>query len=230
MNDKAHTTQTHHSGDHGTVASYVIGFILSLVFTFVPYHLVVNKVMNGSTLLSFILGIALLQMFVQIFFFLHLGRGPKPLYNIIFFGATAVTILVVVAGSIFIMNNLYTNMAPSDIDKKIVEDEGIYQINGEKTGACKGRGKTHKVTIKNGQVEPLVTEAKICDTLTFINEDDQRREIAFGAHPRHDSYGGDTEVPLYKGRPNSITLNQAGDYLFHDHLDPTTYGQFVVEQ
>lgn len=230
MRKTVHHHTTHQSGEHGTVASYVVGFILSLVFTFIPYYLVVNKVIAGSVLLAIILAIAFIQMFVQIFFFLHLGRGPKPLYNVLFFGATFATILVVVAGSIFIMNNLYHNMAPSDIDKKLIEKEGIYQINGERTGACQGKGANHKVIIKDGQARPFVTEARLCDTLTFINEDDVLREMAFGAHPRHDSYGGETEVVVRKGRPKTITLNQAGDYLYHDHLDPVTNGQFIVRE
>jgi len=225
-----HKSPSHTHSEHGTIGSYIIGFVLSLIFTFIPYYLVVNQVISGTELLIAILGFGIIQMMIQIFFFLHLGRGPKPLYNVFFFGVTFTAILVVVGGSVFIMNNLYHNMAPADIDKKLIEKEGIYQISGEKTGACQGKGVNHKVTIRDGEVQPFVTVAKICDTLTFVNEDDRLREMAFGAHPRHDSYGGETEVPVRKGRAKTITLNQPGDYLFHDHLDPATYGQFIVKQ
>lgn len=229
MRKKEHNiTASHAPAEHGTTMSYIIGLILSLIFTFIPYQLVVNQTVTGNALLATILGFAFLQMFIQIFFFLHLGRGPKPFYNVVFFFATFIAILVVVAGSVFIMNNLYSNMAPSEVVKNLAEKEGIYQIGGEKTGACQGQHANHKVTISNGRVSPVYTEAKLCDTLTFINEDDQVRELAFGPHPRHDSYSGETEVPVRKGRNKTITLNQAGTYIFHDHLDPATAGNFTV--
>lgn len=230
MNNTSHTNKPTAPGEHGTTASYVIGFVLSLVFTFIPYYMVVNKSLSGSALLASILGFAIVQMFIQIFFFLHLGRGPKPFYNVIFFFATAITILVVVGGSVFIMNNLYQNMSPEQMVLKLAQNEAIYQVGGEKTGACQGRGENHKVTIKGGAVSPFRIEARLCDTLTFINEDDKTVNITFGQHLQHISYAGEYEVSVYKGRPASITLNETGEYLFHDHLDPAVTGNFSVEQ
>lgn len=230
MRKTAHNSTNHSSGEHGTTVSYVIGFILSLVFTFIPYFMVVNQTVSGNALLATILVFAFIQMFIQIFFFLHLGRGPKPFYNVVFFFATFTAILVVVAGSVFIMNNLYNNMAPTEVAKNLAEKEGIYQLNGEKTGACHGQYENHKVTISEGRVSPIYTEAHLCDTLTFVNEDDKTREIAFGPHTRHDSYSGNTEVIVRKGRNKTITLNQLGTYIFHDHLDPAVTGNFSVEQ
>jgi cytochrome o ubiquinol oxidase operon protein cyoD len=226
MSDTLHTTT--HKSEHGTIKSYVIGFILSLVFTIIPYFLVVNKSIAGTALLATILSFAIVQMLIQIFFFLHLGRGPKPFYNVVFFVATVGIILVTVGGSIFIMNNLYKNMAPKEVSTKLAEDEGIYQIGGEKTGACQGVHTRHKVIIKDGIVTPAHTEAHLCDTLTFINEDNGVREIAFGPHPTHDMYAAESEVKVHKGRAKTITLNQAGTYIFHDHLEPTTIGHFSV--
>lgn len=221
---------TSHDSEHGTVASYVVGFVLSLIFTFIPYYMVVNKTVSGSALLAAILGFALVQMFIQIFFFLHLGRGPKPFYNIVFFFATAITILVVVAGSVFIMNNLYHNMAPEEVALKLAQKEAIYQLGGEKTGACQQLGENHKVIIQGGMVAPVHVDARLCDTLTFINEDDMPRSIAFGQHLEHITYGGEYEVGVNRGRPQTITLNQLGEYVFHDHLEPDTGGSFNVTQ
>ncbi len=127
-----------------------------------------------------------------------------------------------------IMNNLYRNMMPSDNIKKLTNDEGIYQIGGEQTGACQGQHASHKITIKNGQVSPLHTDARKCDTLTFINEDDAAREITFGTHPQHGVYAGEAELAVRKGRAKSITLSEAGTYQFHDHLQPETAGDFTV--
>lgn len=127
-----------------------------------------------------------------------------------------------------IIDNLHYNMAPADQTKKLVNDEAIYQLGGEKTGACEGQHAGHRVTIKNGQVSPLHTDAQLCDTLTFINEDDQLRNITFGEHPQHGVYAGESELTVRKGRSKSITLSEPGTYKFHDHLHALAAGGFTV--
>lgn len=212
----------------GTARSYVVGFILSLVCTIIPYSLVVNHSLSRSALMVLIFGFALLQMVIQITFFLHLGRGPKPRWNLLFFVATVALILVIVGGSVMIMSNLHYNMMPSDQTKKLVGDEAIYQIGGEKTGACQGQYDNHKVTIENGQATPAHTDASKCDTLTFVNQDSYPREITFGTHPGHAAYAGEDELDVQKGRGETITLSEVGTYQFHDHLHPDTTGDFTV--
>lgn len=224
------------SEEHGTAVSYVIGFVLSLIFTIIPYYLVVNKVLTGNALLVTILVIAVWQMFIQIIFFLHLGRGPKPLYNIVFFIFTAGTIILVVGASLFIMKNLYDNMLPDQVVLKQAQEENIAQVGGQETGACNEVKQNHKVTISNGQVEPKATYASLCDSLTIINEDSQEREFAFKRdatihnHGEASGYGGIDIVLVEKGEPETVTLNEAGDVLLHDKLDSTTFGYIYVSE
>ncbi len=192
--------------------------------------MVVNKTRTGNALMATILAIAVVQMFVQIFFFLHLGRGPKPFYNVVFFAGTVGIIIIAVGGSLFIMSNLYKNMSPDVATKKLAQDEGISQVGGKQTGACQGVKDNHIVAITNGKVDPIHTQAHLCDTLTFVNHDNGTREMAFGTHPNHEFYGGEEEEDVRKGYPQTFTLNQLGDYSFHDHQDPTVNGHFSVEQ
>lgn len=215
--------------EYGTTRSYITGFILSLLLTFVPYYMVVNKAAVGNSLVAVILGSAVLQMLVQILFFLHLGRGPKPFYNVVFFFATVGIVIIAVGGSLLIMNNLYRNMSPEDVTKKLAQDEGISQVGGRKTGACQGVKDNHVVTISDSKVSPIAVQANLCDTLTFINEDNVVRLLAFGTHPKHNTYGGEEEEIVRKGYPKTITLNEAGEYNFHDHLHPTVSGHLFVE-
>lgn len=214
--------------EHSAMQSYVAGFIQSLIFTVNAYYLVVSKTLTGNTLLVTILGLAFLQMLVQIFFFLHLGRGPKPLYNIIFFVGTVGIIAFVVFGSIFIMDNLHYNMTPSEVIKKLSQNESITQLGGEKTGACNKVGTRYRVTINNGKVTPTSTAAQLCDTLTFINEDNNSYSIVFGPHAAHKTYGGETGVSVRKGNSKTITLNQTGMHLFHDETNQAINGSFTV--
>jgi plastocyanin len=189
--------------------------------------MVVNKSFSGTALLALILVFAFLQMAVQIFFFLHLGRGPKPLYNVTFFIATIGLILVVVLGSIFIMNNLHYNMSSTDVTKKLAQDESIAQVGSEKTGACQTTGTNYKVTISKNTMSPVRVEARLCDTISFISGDGEAYDIAFGSDPQQDSYAGQ-EVSTSKNHPDTITLNQTGSYTFHDRLSPEAIGDFRV--
>jgi cytochrome o ubiquinol oxidase operon protein cyoD len=220
---------TQPKAEHGTLAAYIIGFILSLVFTAIPYYLVVTKTITGNTLLATILTFAVLQMAVQIFFFLHLGRGPKPLYNVAFFVSTVGIILVVVLGSIFIMDHLsYNMMAPKATTTKLAQDEGISQVGGEKTGACADIGVNYQIIIQNGKVSPLRTGAHLCDSLTFINRDSAVHEIVFGSYPRSEDYGGETVLAVRPGRTKTITLNQLGTHAYYDQAHPAAAGYFIV--
>jgi cytochrome o ubiquinol oxidase operon protein cyoD len=228
--DSSHHSVPQHQGGHGSTKSYIFGFILSLIFTAIPYYLVVHKTVTGNALLGTIIGFAMLQMSVQIFFFLHLGRGPKPMYNVSFFVATIGLIAVVVVGSVFIMNNLHYNMSPTDVVQKLAQDEAIAAVGGQKTGACQPVLDNHTITISNGTVTPSHIDAKLCDTLTFLNQDDTGHTIAFGPNEKPEVYGGESEVSLYKGRGETITLNQSGTILFHDASNPALSGGFTVEQ
>ncbi len=216
--------------EDGNVKSYVAGFLVSLILTLIPYFLVINKNIIGTPLLVTIVIFAMLQMIVQVIFFLHIGRGPKPNWNLFFFAATVGGIAVVVGGSIFIMNDLHYNMSPEEKLAKIANDEGIYQIGGQKTGACQEYLVNHRVTIKDGKVSPSHIKASQCDTLTFINDDDYVREITFGEHPEHGVYAGEVEILFKSGRNKTITLSEIGDFEFHDHLQPATAGHFSVTE
>ena len=216
--------------EHGTMQAYIIGFILSLVFTLIPYYLVLHHVSSGTKLLAIILGFGVLQMLVQLLFFLHLGRRPRPYWQIIFYIWTIGSILIVVGGSLIITHNLHSNMTLSTADqiKRLTNAEGIYQVNGKKTGACEGQHANHQIIIKNNSVLPVLTTAQHCDTLTLMNQDNHAIEIGFGQHPAHTGYAGEGEYTIRAGQNKTITLSELGTYNFHDHLRPTTAGTFTV--
>lgn len=216
------------SKEHGTTKSYVVGYILSLVFTFIPYLMVVNRSLKGTTLVAIILGIALLQMVVQLVFFLHLGRGPKPFYNVVFFFATFGIIVITIGASLFIMDNLYRNMSPTEVIQRLAQKEGIAQVGGNETGACSQNLENHVVTISGGVASPMYIQANLCDTLTFISDEGLTREFVFGTYPGRESYGGEYEIVIDDGRPETITLNQSGNFTYYDSREPSVAGYFSV--
>lgn len=94
---------------------------------------------------------------------------------------------------------------------------------------CRQQGTHHTVALRNDMAEPLHTKAKRCDRLTITNYDDKVRGVAFGIHDKHVAYDGVTQRNLAKGQSLTITLNQTGSYLFHDHNQETVGGEFSVE-
>jgi len=97
--------------------------------------------------------------------------------------------------------------------------------------ACKGaKGVTHIVTIKKSVVSPSHTTALLCDRLAITNLDDTARLMAFGVHEKHQAYDGVIEKALTKGQSASVTLVQAGNFKFHDHVHDEVQGTFTVTQ
>lgn len=211
----------------GSVPSYVAGFILSLLLTIIPYLLVKNQIIESGPLLITVLVLAMVQMFIQMFFFLHLGRGPKPFYNIVFFAATSGMILLVVGASMLIMGNLYRNMSPAEATLKLAQDENIAEISGKKTGACQGNKNDHVVFIGRG-IDIEYTRANRCDTLTIKSGDELAHELMFGTPDSPTSYGGVRELSVRSDRAKIITLNEVGDFSFYDQNDPSIMTYFTV--
>lgn len=209
--------------------AYVTGFILSLVFTAIPYFLVVRHIVSGTGLAATVLVFAVLQMLVQIIFFLHLGRNPKMYWQIGFFVATVGAVLVVVVGSVIIMAHLHRNMTPKDVTDKITSDEAVHQVDGRQVGTCPGGITTvHMITLKNNQATPRHTDAKLCETIIIYNADNQTRDIEYGVHEHHETYGGQYGDTLSPGHNMVIPLTESGTHGFHDHIQDEISGDFTV--
>jgi cytochrome o ubiquinol oxidase operon protein cyoD len=106
----------------GSVGSYIAGFVLSLMLTLTAFLLVNRHVsshhsaISHSVLMTMLTGLALTQLLVQLIFFLHMDRESKPRWNltVLMFAATVVVILVF--GSLWIMNNLnYHHESPDQM-------------------------------------------------------------------------------------------------------------------
>ena len=108
------------------LTTYTIGFVLSIGLTIAAYVLVANNVLSGSVLIASILGLAVIQLFVQLVFFLHLGRESKPRWNLMAFLFMLLVLLIVVFGSLWIMSHLnYHGMSPHETDKYLLEEEAL---------------------------------------------------------------------------------------------------------
>jgi cytochrome o ubiquinol oxidase operon protein cyoD len=118
---------SHHQPGHGTVKSYTLAFIFSLGLTFIAYWLVVKHVGSGWWLMYWLSILAVLQLFVQLFGFLHLGQERKPRWNLTALLFAAMVVIIVVFGSLWIMQHLaydHAHGSGKHTDSAIIHDEG----------------------------------------------------------------------------------------------------------
>jgi len=104
-------SSTHHGGaSHGSVKSYIVGFILSVILTVIPFWMVMHPGESHTTVLYVIIGLALAQILVQLVYFLHMNSSSEGGWNLIAFVFTVLIIAILVVGSLWIMFHLNTNM------------------------------------------------------------------------------------------------------------------------
>ena len=113
-----------HETSHGSVRSYSVGFSLSVVLTSAAYLAVTRHLTSGWGLIWLLSGLAVVQLLVQLIFFLHVGRESKPRWNLNALLFAAGVVLIIVFGSLWIMKNLQYNHARSLSPQEIIKDEG----------------------------------------------------------------------------------------------------------
>ncbi len=96
--------------EYGSLKSYLLGFVLSIVLTLVSYFLVIERVATGWVLDLSVAVLAIAQATLQLILFLNLLREAKPRWNLIIFLFMVLIVVIVVSGSIWIMNNLSYNL------------------------------------------------------------------------------------------------------------------------
>lgn len=111
-----------------SLTKYAIGFIGSLILTFVAYFIVSESYLSGMSAMIAVAVLAFSQMVVQLIFFLHLGEEMKPRVKLISFLGMALMLLIVVVGSLWIMGHLNYNMMDMSPEEK------IEYMMGEKDG------------------------------------------------------------------------------------------------
>ncbi|MCU0118547.1 cytochrome o ubiquinol oxidase subunit IV [Pseudomonas sp. B2M1-30] len=99
-----------HDANHGSVKSYAIGFILSVILTVIPFGLVMYPTLPKSITLMIVLAFAVIQVLVHLVYFLHLDRSAAQRNNVIAFVFAAIVIVLLVGLSLWIMFSIHTFM------------------------------------------------------------------------------------------------------------------------
>ncbi|CAI3946771.1 Heme/copper-type cytochrome/quinol oxidase [Commensalibacter communis] len=92
---------------HGSIVSYIVGFILSVVLTLASFCIVLLKTGLSNGVIIIGLGVlAVIQIFVQVTFFLHVSAAPEQRSEVVSFLFSVFVALIICFGTLFVMHNV----------------------------------------------------------------------------------------------------------------------------
>ncbi|BCH67105.1 MULTISPECIES: cytochrome o ubiquinol oxidase subunit IV [Rhizobium/Agrobacterium group] len=122
MNDNSHAHshghghEHHHGGheaSHGSMKTYMIGFILSVILTSIPFYLVMSGSLTNKALLAgIVMGLGAIQVVVHMIYFLHMNTKSEGGWNMMALIFTIIVVVIALSGSLWVMHHLNTNMMP----------------------------------------------------------------------------------------------------------------------
>lgn len=104
----------HDSGAaHGTLKSYMTGFVLSAVLTAIPFWLVMNGTIENKQVTGFvIMALAAIQIVVHMIYFLHMNTKSESGWIMMALVFTIIIVVITLSGSLWVMYHLNANMMP----------------------------------------------------------------------------------------------------------------------
>lgn len=103
--------ENHH--DHGSYRSYLTGFVLSVILTAIPFGLVMTGGFENRLLtVGVVVGCAVVQVLVHMVCFLHMNSRAEEGWTLLSTLFTVIIVVIMIAGSLWVMFHLNTNMMP----------------------------------------------------------------------------------------------------------------------
>lgn len=90
--------------------SYLIGTLLSIILTVIPFAIVISNFLNIGIKVILITSCAMMQIIVHLIYFLHLNCKVKQRYNLIALLFTILIISILMFGTWWIMLHLKHNL------------------------------------------------------------------------------------------------------------------------
>lgn len=109
-----HDAHDHHGGAaHGSRREYWIGFILSVLLTAPAFALVMTGIIPDPRVTAgIVIALALVQIVVHMIYFLHMNTKSENGWTMLALIFTAIIVLIVIAGSLWVMYHMNLNMMP----------------------------------------------------------------------------------------------------------------------
>jgi cytochrome o ubiquinol oxidase subunit IV len=104
---------THDAHGHGSMRDYVIGFVLSVILTVIPFWLVMGEVIESRVwTVALIMVFGAIQIVVHMIYFLHMNRKSEGGWILMSLLFTGIIIVIALVGSLWVMYHLNYNMMP----------------------------------------------------------------------------------------------------------------------
>ena len=130
----AHGDVSHGQSSHGSKKSYITGFVLSAILTVIPFALIMTHALTGTSAIWMIAAFAAAQIFVQVYFFLHIDFSPEQRNILNSFLFTVFVVAIVMVGSLWIMHNANEKMMPGMNMDMGMDKDGHPRIDRELEG------------------------------------------------------------------------------------------------
>jgi len=104
---------------------YVGGFLASISLTLCAYWLATHGAMGSTVLTGVLAGLAIIQFGVQMILFLHVGEERGPRWRLAAACFMLGVVLILVFGSLWIMNNLNYRMTPQQINQYMQSQDNL---------------------------------------------------------------------------------------------------------
>lgn len=109
----AEHADAHDDHDHGSHASYIKGFILSVILTAIPFALVMSGGLESRGLTAvLVIGFAIAQILVHMVYFLQMTSRQEEGWTLLSTIFTIIVLVILLSGSLWVMFHLNTNMMP----------------------------------------------------------------------------------------------------------------------
>jgi len=113
-----HSNHPHESHDSSHLRQYIIGFLLSLALTLISFGVVMmphTGLLSSTGGLTAIVVLCVVELIVQLVYFLHLGTADSKRTNTAIFLCTGTLIAIIVGLSLWVMHNANVNMMPTHL-------------------------------------------------------------------------------------------------------------------
>ena len=98
---------------HGSRKDYIIGFLLSVLLTAIPFALVMTNAFADTRITAGVVTVcAVVQIVVHMIYFLHMNTKSESGWTLMALIFTVVLVGIVIAGSLWVMYHMNVNMMP----------------------------------------------------------------------------------------------------------------------
>ena len=140
--------------------SYLLGFGLSILLTTLAFFLSGTSLVWGPSIPVALIVLAIAQMGVHLVFFLHITTAPDSVNNVLALAYGVLIVLLILAGTVWIMGTMNYNMAVSDGTMRMHMENGLGTRGVTARGVVAPAPQAAMVSRVSGVVESLDCDVK----------------------------------------------------------------------